>query len=478
MIFTLGISVLVPGMKGGLDRSFIDAIFHFTPPFYILPIPGSDSTSVAIDMSGFFNRYNIPHIVMLGSGEEICNSIKQCIINTKLMDTTDSLYIGFIGANGAINTFSSDMPIFKLRNRFSTKIKIIRETEVFESFVNTPSMTIPQNFFKVSWDYYELDKFYRLYLVLKNIIKKYKLDGLMISCLEITKYLKTTGCLALAKLDEEGYLVCCGNDLATIPAVLIAKSILKLPCFIAHPYNFLTEKKSVDMAGSYLSYNICPSYQADTEGMSRQGLCLKGNIPLGPVTLLKISGFTNFYFCLEANLTENIEAPNVATNAVRIVFDNYDMSDYSLPIGKKIIIIPEHQKAKIDDYLIHRGFTSFRKPKNPKSYYLEVSHKSFMLIRDRQKVVSFSKQVDYCGSLKIGTVVRLIDEDTGEITSIKFESTETYNSAQEIINKFGKSILNYDGTYINMYGTKKTVEELDKDYEVYSVAVLNKCPNQ
>jgi hypothetical protein len=29
-----------------------------------------------------------------------------------------------------------------------------------------------------------------------------------------------------------------------------------------------------------------------------------------------------------------------------------------------------------------------------------------------------------------------------------------------------------------MYGTKKTVEELDKDHEVYSVAVLNKCPNQ
>ena len=75
----------------------------------------------------------------------------------------------------------------------------------------------------------------RLYRAVKRICKEEKLSAVTLSCFKIIEQIGTTGCLALAMLNDEGILAGCEGDLQSIFTLLAAKALTGKAGFMANP---------------------------------------------------------------------------------------------------------------------------------------------------------------------------------------------------------------------------------------------------
>lgn len=66
-------------------------------------------------------------------------------------------------------------------------------------------------------------------------MREKKLDAVTLSCFSLIEKLGTTGCLALALLNDEGIPAGCEGDLQSIFTLLIAKTLTGQAGFMANP---------------------------------------------------------------------------------------------------------------------------------------------------------------------------------------------------------------------------------------------------
>ena len=75
----------------------------------------------------------------------------------------------------------------------------------------------------------------RLYRAIKRICKEEKLSAVTVSCFKLIERTGTTGCLALAMLNDEGIIAGCEGDLQSVFTLLVAKALTGKVGFMANP---------------------------------------------------------------------------------------------------------------------------------------------------------------------------------------------------------------------------------------------------
>ena len=75
----------------------------------------------------------------------------------------------------------------------------------------------------------ELLRAMRLYKAIRRVCKEENLDALTLSCFSLIQSLKTTGCLALSLLNDEGIPAGCEGDLQSIMTLLMVKELIGKP---------------------------------------------------------------------------------------------------------------------------------------------------------------------------------------------------------------------------------------------------------
>ena len=75
----------------------------------------------------------------------------------------------------------------------------------------------------------------RLFYALRKVASEEKLDALTLSCFKLIEQTQTTGCLALALLNDEGIIAGCEGDLQSIFTQLIVKELTGKLSFMANP---------------------------------------------------------------------------------------------------------------------------------------------------------------------------------------------------------------------------------------------------
>ena len=81
----------------------------------------------------------------------------------------------------------------------------------------------------------ELLRAMRLYKAIRRVCQEENLDALTLSCFSLIQSLKTTGCLALSLLNDEGIPAGCEGDLQSIMTLLMVKELIGKPGFMANP---------------------------------------------------------------------------------------------------------------------------------------------------------------------------------------------------------------------------------------------------
>lgn len=188
----------------------------------------------------------------------------------------------------------------------------------------------------------------KVYHALISIVKDYSLDGLTVRCFDLLTSVSNTGCMALALLNAEGVPSSCEGDIPALVSMMICRKVLDLSSFQANPSRIDASTGTVVFAHCTIPLDMVESYKYDTHFESGIGVAVKGELPLGPVTVFKVSPDLKRVFAVDAQLLDNIKEESLCRTQIVVKMDP-DASRVFLtnPVGNHQIIISGHHAEKL-----------------------------------------------------------------------------------------------------------------------------------
>ena len=178
---------------------------------------------------------------------------------------------------------------------------------------------------------------------LRSIVEKYRLTALTVKCFDLLGSCRTTACLALARLNDDGIVSGCEGD---IPALWTMMAVYarrgKVP-FMANPSSSDRERLRVDFAHCTVPTSMTESFSLPTHFESGTGVGIAGILPTGRYSIVKIGGrrLDRFYGA-EGTLTANTNIVQRCRTQVSFRFDSLEDFDrfFANRLGNHIVLVP------------------------------------------------------------------------------------------------------------------------------------------
>jgi L-fucose isomerase-like protein len=186
------------------------------------------------------------------------------------------------------------------------------ETDVNKFINNASGIKEPTN--------NDIYKAMRLHHAIAAIVEKYKLNAFTLNCFDLIPPTGTTGCLALALLNESGIPAGCEGDIQTLLTMLAVKAATGKCSFMANP------SKIVNIANHEMIFAHCTiapcmtdKYTIRSHYESLSGVAVEGTMHPEEMTVVKCGGtLMERYFISEAELLENTENPNMCRTQLHL----------------------------------------------------------------------------------------------------------------------------------------------------------------
>ena len=162
-----------------------------------------------------------------------------------------------------------------------------------------------------------------MYLALASICKEEHLDDVTVKCFDLLSSCKTTACLALALLNDNGIIAGCEGDIPSICTMLAIYKALGRPSFMANPASIDSDNLSIDFAHCTIPTVMVESCTLPSHFESGIGIGINGELPLGNYTLCKLSGKTleRSLIC-NGRLVKGEYLSNRCRTQVRFIFES------------------------------------------------------------------------------------------------------------------------------------------------------------
>ena len=304
---------------------------------YLLASSNSNSLAASMEILSWLKQRGIKGEILHGSHEYIGNRISQLVKLETARKTLRNTRAAIIGR-------PSDWLIASDVNKEAVQEKLGFDIEYIpiEEVENICGNVGPKE-----------DGAITIYNAIKSVVTKHQINAFSIRCFDLLTSLRNTGCLALAKLNSEGYVAGCEGDAPAMLSMIIARSLTGKSGFQANPARVDTEKGEVLFTHCTIPLDMVERYEFDTHFESGIGVGIRGYMKEGPVTVFKVSGDLTRFFAEEGELIENGKAPNLCRTQQLIRFTNKDATRYFLqnPIGNHHIIIQGHWKTELMELL-------------------------------------------------------------------------------------------------------------------------------
>ncbi|MCI7241892.1 MAG: hypothetical protein MR550_05060 [Bacilli bacterium] len=275
-------------------------------------------------------------------------------INESKENNKDNVKLGVIGAPSDW-LISCKVDYNLLKSKFNIELLDISTKELEDNYnlLIEKEIVIPSKLLDTKYSEEELLKAYKLYLAIKKIIAKYDLKGFTIRCFDLLSSLKTTSCLALALLNDEGIIGTCEGDIPALVSMYLVRFILNKPSFQANPSEINTNTNKIILAHCTLPLSITTSYKLTTHYESKIGIGIKGElIENKKIFIFRISSSLDKYVLIKGKIIENLNKDTLCRTQIRIKLDNKNDINYFLtnPLGNHHIVVYEDYK-KLEEYL-------------------------------------------------------------------------------------------------------------------------------
>ena len=325
------IYVRTGGTEGIFRRLLSELQGKSCHPFYLLTSGKSNSLAASMEILSYLRQRDINGEIIHGSSEYIAHRILLLQQTEKARQTLSATRLGIIGKPSDW-LISSDADRTKVKDSLGIELVDIPMQELLD----------------------EISDSEKIYEALKVIIDRYQLQGFTLRCFDLLSTVKNTGCMALARLNAEGYVAGCEGDVPAMLSMMIVRSLLGISGFQANPASISPETGQMVFAHCTIPLNMVERYEINTHFESGIGVGIRGFMKEGPVTIFKVSGNLSRHFIAEGTLLRNEAKPDLCrTQQVIELADKSLTTGYFLtnPIGNHHIVMPGHCKEIIEQLL-------------------------------------------------------------------------------------------------------------------------------
>ena len=229
------------------------------------------------------------------------------------------------------------------------------ETTYGVKFVDIPLSEVEENFSAVPEDDPALDEIVgrmagfltggrtpddlkqaaRMYLGLKKLCSDNDLNALTLKCFGILDSCRTTACLALSLLNDEGIIAGCEGDIPALWTMMYVNYAFGTPAFMANPSSSNRKELTIDFAHCTVPLAMVHGYRLPTHFESNSGIGIAGSMPSGRYRIVKIYGKKlDQYYETTGDLLMNTAIPQRCRTQVRFRFASAAEFDRFIRVSK------------------------------------------------------------------------------------------------------------------------------------------------
>ena len=192
----------------------------------------------------------------------------------------------------------------------------------------------------------------RLYHALKAVIREENLSAITLSCFRLVEMTGTTGCLALALLNDEGIVAGCEGDLQSVFTMLVVKALTGKPCFMANPSMINARTNEIVLSHCTVGLRQTEQFIIRNHFETESSIGIQGILPTGDVTLVKCGGESlDEYYLSTGTLTENTNYINMCRTQVRIRLNTPAKYFLQNPLGNHHILLFGNYEIMLNEFL-------------------------------------------------------------------------------------------------------------------------------
>ena len=184
---------------------------------------------------------------------------------------------------------------------------------------------------------------------LRAMVEHRQLAAVTVRCFDLILALGTSGCLALAELNDIGSVAGCEGDLVSTVGMLWLTRLFGAPVWMANPAQVDQAAGTLVLAHCTVPRSMVASYRLRSHFESGQGVGIQGSLPLGDVTLVRIGGvrldrlWTVDGAAVSAPAREDLCRTQLE---VRVGPDRIAELLHA-PLGNHILVIPGHHRDRL-----------------------------------------------------------------------------------------------------------------------------------
>ena len=188
----------------------------------------------------------------------------------------------------------------------------------------------------------ELHRVVKVYAAIKQLIKEYQLNAVSVRCFDLVTELKTTGCFALAKLNDDGIIAGCEGDLVSTLGMVWANLLTDQVVWMANPAQVDEQNNSIWLAHCTVPMGMVDKYKLRSHFESGLGVGIEGVFSKGKSTLFRIGGKNlDKVWISNSEILDSGSEENLCRTQVKVkLHSNYKPSDLlSAPLGNHLLLL-------------------------------------------------------------------------------------------------------------------------------------------
>ena len=346
--------------SGGVEELIVQHFESLSHPVTLLTDGLQNSLAASLEISAWFRTKGMRCEILHGEFKDIAQRIHFLYNNFRAKRSIHGQRIGVIGSPSSWLIASGvDYLLAKRRwgidfidislDRVYDKYTTITNTEVESTCLAFSSQALASR--EVNMD--DIRKAMRLYRAIKHVCEEENLNAISLSCFNLIDQTKTTGCLALSLLNDEGIIAGCEGDLQSLFTLMVIKALTGASGFMTNPSMIKESKNEVIFGHCTIGLHQTERYIIRNHFETLSGVAIQGLMPTGDVTILRCGNESLDEFYLSTgNLIENTNYINMCRTQVRVKLNTPVKYFLKNPLGNHHILIHGNWETNFKDFLI------------------------------------------------------------------------------------------------------------------------------